>query len=121
MTTVDGQYTFGRDLLWCAARDPQCDLTALRAGLFVDRFALDHKDLPGMREVEAGIEHRADGAAFEFALQAPGADQLGGGGEVGVVGLIAGCDGRREYRREIGFHHHGGDGEIGFTCRSRLH
>ena len=62
-----------------------------------------------------------DGAAFDFALQAPGADQLGGGGEIGVVGLIAGCDGRREYRREIGFHHHGGDGEIGFTCRSRLH
>ena len=66
-----------------------------------------------------------DGAAFDFALQAPGADQLGGGGEVGGVGLIAGRDGRREYRREIGFlygsHHHGGDGEIGFTCRSRLH
>ncbi len=69
--------------------------------------------------VENGGE--IDGAAFDFALQAPGADQLGGGGEVGVVGLIAGCDGRREYRREIGFHHHGGDGEIGFTCRSRLH
>ena len=53
------------------------------------------------------------------------ADQLGGGGEIGVVGLIVGCDVRREYRREIGFlyggHHHGGDGEIGFTCRSRPH
>ena len=73
--------------------------------------------------VENGGE--IDGAAFDFALQASGADQLGGDGEIGVVGLIADCDGSLEYRREIGFlyggHHHGGDGEIRFTCRSRLH
>ena len=58
MPPVDGQHAFGRGLLRCAARDPQCDLTSLRAGLFVDGFALDHKDLPGMGEVEAGIQRR---------------------------------------------------------------
>ena len=55
----DGQYAFRRCLLRCAARDPQCNLTALRAGLFVDGFALDQKYLPNMREVEGGIERRA--------------------------------------------------------------
>ena len=43
----------------CAAHDPQCDLTAVRASLFATGFALDHKDLSNMREVETGIERRA--------------------------------------------------------------
>ena len=38
---------------------PSAVLTAVRAGLFVDGFALDHKDLPDMGEVEIGIERRA--------------------------------------------------------------
>ena len=59
MSSVDGQYAFRRSLLRCAARDPQCNLTALRAGLFVDGFALDQKDLTDLREVEGGIERRA--------------------------------------------------------------
>ena len=42
MPSVDGQYAFRRCLLRCAARDPQCDLTTLRAGLFVDRYAQDY-------------------------------------------------------------------------------
>ena len=58
MPAVDGQYAFRRSLLRCAARDPQCDLTTLRAGLFVDRLALDPKDLPDMGEVEVAIERR---------------------------------------------------------------
>ena len=58
MPPGDGLYALGRGLLRCAARYPQCDLTAPCAGLFVDRFALDHKDLPDTGEVEVGIEIR---------------------------------------------------------------
>ncbi len=36
-----------------------CAPVFFSAGLFVDRFALDHKDLPNMREVEVVIERRA--------------------------------------------------------------
>ena len=49
MASIDGQYEFRQDLLWFAARDPQCDITVVRASLFVDRFASDHQDLPNMR------------------------------------------------------------------------
>ena len=59
MPAVDGQYALGRSFLRCAARDPQCDLTARHAGLFVDGFALDHKDLPNMGKVQIVIERRA--------------------------------------------------------------
>ena len=59
MPSVDSQYAFGRSFLRCAARDPQCDLPAVRAGLFFDGYALAQKDLPDLREVEVGIERRA--------------------------------------------------------------
>ena len=48
MPAVDGQYVFWRSFLRCAARDPQCDLTARHAGLCFDAFALDPADLAGM-------------------------------------------------------------------------
>ena len=58
MPAIDGQYALRRGLLRYAARDPQCDLTAVRAGLFFDGFALDQKDLPDMGEGEVVIERR---------------------------------------------------------------
>ena len=41
MPAFGGRYAFGRGLLRCAARDPQCDLTAVRAGLFAAELALN--------------------------------------------------------------------------------
>ena len=59
MPSIDGQYAFGRGLLRCPARDPQCDIPAVRAGLFVAGFALNHKNLAAMRAAEVAIERRA--------------------------------------------------------------
>jgi hypothetical protein len=59
MPAVDSQYTFGRGLLGCAARDPQCGFKAGLAGFFVDRFPLDAKDLTDVGEVQVVIEGRA--------------------------------------------------------------
>ena len=55
MPAVDGQQAFWRGLLRCAARDPQCDFPAVRAGHFVDGFALDPEDLPDTGEVEVAL------------------------------------------------------------------
>ena len=70
MPAVDGQYAFRRSFLRRAARDLQCDLTAVRAGLFVDRFALDPEDLPNMQEVEVAIDRRAapNAPCFDAAM-----------------------------------------------------
>ena len=67
---VDSQDPLRRGLVRGATRDPQRDLTRMLAGLFLDGFTLDQKDLPDVGEVEVRIERRTalDASRFDAAV-----------------------------------------------------
>ena len=54
-----GEASFGVRLVIPGAVSRLCAPVFLSACLFVNGFALDHKDLPNMRKVEIGIDRRA--------------------------------------------------------------
>ena len=56
VAAVDGQDPLRRGLVRGATRDPQCNLTRVFAGVLLDGFTLNQKDLPDVGEVEVGIE-----------------------------------------------------------------
>ena len=70
VAAVDGQDSLRRGLVRGATRDPQRNLTRVLAGLFLDGFTLNQKDLPDVREVEIRIERRTapDASRFDAAV-----------------------------------------------------
>lgn len=54
--SVGGQYALRRGFLRRATGNPQCDLTRVLTGFFLDDFPLDQKDLSDVGEGDVGIE-----------------------------------------------------------------